>query len=254
MPVGCGSGTHPQLDAKKENAMHTNFEMRDEMLGRPVFGSDGKKLGKLSSYEGDAFIVEKGLLFPKDYSLYCRHIARADEKGIYLDRPADYYVELYESGGKAEESHAGSQMSETQSTAGEIRIPVAEEKLEVGKSMRETGAVRLKKDIVTEQKSVTVPVTREEVHVERVPASDRAVEPGEAAFQQQTISVPVHEEELEIHKRPVVKEEVRVSKRDYQTEQRADATVRRENVEVEPEGNVDRMEKLDKEDEGKKLI
>ena len=228
--------------------MDTNFRLSDDMLGRPVFGSDGKKLGKLQSFEGDAFIVEKGFLFPKDYSLYCRHIASANDEGIHLDRPADYYLDLYESGGKSERLEGrdeGRLTGSAASSTGDIRVPVAEEQLEVNKNLRETGAVRLKKEVVTEQKQISVPVTREEVHVERIPGSGRAAEPGEATFQQQTISVPVHEEELEIRKRPVIKEEVRVSKRDYQTEQRADATVRREDVHVEPEGNVDRTDKSD---------
>jgi uncharacterized protein (TIGR02271 family) len=88
------------------------------------------------------------------------------------------------------------------------------------------------KDVRTEQKEVSVPVTREEVHVERVPA-EGTQPPGEAAFRDQTVSVPVHEEEVEIRKRPVVKEEVRVGRTRREEERRADVDVRREEARIE---------------------
>jgi uncharacterized protein (TIGR02271 family) len=97
---------------------------------------------------------------------------------------------------------------------------------------RQTGEVRVHKDVVTEHKQVSVPVTREQVHVERVPAKGTEA-PGEAAFKDETFSMPVREEEVEIRKRPVVKEEVRVGRTRRQEERRADADVRREEARIE---------------------
>jgi len=48
----------------------------------------------------------------------------------------------------------------------------SEEELEVGTTKRETGRVRLRKHVVTENVQTTVPVQREEVRVEREPITD----------------------------------------------------------------------------------
>jgi uncharacterized protein (TIGR02271 family) len=82
------------------------------------------------------------------------------------------------------------------------------------------------------QEQVTVPVTREEVHVERVPAG-RGASDQEAGFAGQDVSGPVMEEEVVVSKRPVVREEVRISKRSRQEERPVSANVRREEVEIE---------------------
>ncbi len=115
-------------------------------------------------------------------------------------------------------------------------MPVVEEQLDVVKRERDAGEVRLRKDVITETKHVEVPVTREEIRVERVPASDRAVASGEPSFDEKSISVPLREEEIEIRKRPVVKEEVRLHKERVVEQRAADEEVRRERVEIEGDG------------------
>jgi len=79
---------------------------------------------------------------------------------------------------------------------------------------------------------VTVPVTREEVRVERVPAG-RDASAGESDFASQDVAVPVMEEEVTVSKRPVVREEVRISKQSRQEQRPVRAQVRREEVEIE---------------------
>lgn len=116
-------------------------------------------------------------------------------------------------------------------------MPLVEEELSVEKHAREAGPVRVRKDVVTEEKQVTVPVTREEVHVERVPSTGEAGA-GTSAFREQEVTMPVREEEIEIHKRPVVKEEVRVSKQARQEEKSASATLRKEVADVDEGGRV----------------
>jgi len=87
---------------------------------------------------------------------------------------------------------------------------------------------------VTEHKEFTVPVTREEVRVERV-AAPPGTEPGPGAFQESTVTVPIVEEEVEIHKRPVVREEIRVTKTPHEEKERVSADVRKEKAEVRKE-------------------
>jgi len=117
----------------------------------------------------------------------------------------------------------------------EVRVPVTEEQLVPKKQDQETGAVQVKKTVVEEMKTVEVPVRREEVHVERVPA-DRPLAPGEKTFTDETIRVPIHEEQMTVEKRPHVTGEVVVSKESHQEQVPVSGTVRREQVDVDRSG------------------
>jgi len=96
----------------------------------------------------------------------------------------------------------------------------------------ETGRVTLGKEIVSEQRTLEVPVTREEVTIDR-----RAVEPRPSdkpiAETSRTIEVPVHEERVEVKKQPVVYEEVGVRKDQVTRTERVSDQVRREELHVE---------------------
>jgi uncharacterized protein (TIGR02271 family) len=220
--------------------IHDRSEVRE---GMTVFSSDGEKLGKVQSCDAGGFVVEKGFFFPTEYLARFDQIASVDGDEIRLGMTKEGFVSAMKSassGWGANESSgsaitsAGTERSTTRRSGEDIRVPISEEQLDVVKHDREAGEVRLRKEVVHETKRVDVPVTREEVHVERVPVSERRdVVPGDKAFQQDTVSVPVHEEEIEVRKRPVVKEEVRLRK-DRVTEQRAaEADVRSERVEIE---------------------
>jgi len=53
------------------------------------------------------------------------------------------------------------------------------------------------------------------------------------------IRIPVKEEQVQVEKKPVAKEEVRVGKRQVQDTEKVEGTVRKEQVKVEREGDVD---------------
>jgi uncharacterized protein (TIGR02271 family) len=117
------------------------------------------------------------------------------------------------------------------------RLQLREEELIPRKRTVQTGEVRLQTDVVEEQRTVEVPVTHEEVYVERH-AVDRRPSDRPISDQNETITVPVSEEEVTVEKRAVVYEEVEVGKRSVQETEAVDATVRREEVRVEDKGNV----------------
>jgi len=117
----------------------------------------------------------------------------------------------------------------------ELRVPLMEEEVVVQKATKETGAVRIHKNVVEEERQVTVPLRREEVIVERTPINRSATAmPADAhPFEDQRFAIPVHEEEFELIKRPVVKEEVCVRRVSHEEQRAATATVRHEELEVE---------------------
>ena len=79
----------------------------------------------------------------------------------------------------------------------------SEERLNVGTRTEEAGRARLRKHVVTEQQTVNVPVTREEVTIEREPITEANAD---QAFDGPAISEEEHEVVLH-EERPVVEKE-----------------------------------------------
>lgn len=121
-------------------------------------------------------------------------------------------------------------------SAGTQKIQVKEEQINVHKQPVQTGEVRVRKEVHTEHKTIEVPVKKEEVVIERRPGSGQAASAGVGGNQE--IRVPVSEEQVHIEKTPVVKEEVTVGKRSVTDTERTSATVRKEEVKVEQSGDV----------------
>ncbi|MGI8571663.1 MAG: DUF2382 domain-containing protein [Solirubrobacteraceae bacterium] len=111
----------------------------------------------------------------------------------------------------------------------------SEEELRVGTRQQETGRVRLRKYVVTEQVQKTVPVSREEVRVEREPITEanreQALSGPEIAESEH--EVVLHEEEPVVEKRTVPKERVRLEKDTVTDERELSEEVRKERIESE---------------------
>src|SRR5262249_9740746 len=79
-------------------------------------------------------------------------------------------------------------------TAGEQKMPVHEEELRARKQPVEAGEVKVRKEVHTEQKTVAVPVEREEVVVERHPVGERPASAADIKAGEE-IRIPVQEEQ-----------------------------------------------------------
>ena len=122
----------------------------------------------------------------------------------------------------------------------------SEEELRVGTTTRETGRARLRKYIVTEDVTTTVPVEREEVRIEREPITNanRDAATSGADLSEEEHEVVLHEEEVVVDKRVVPKERVRLDKDVTTAERHVSEGVRKEQVELldaddEPAQGVD---------------
>jgi uncharacterized protein (TIGR02271 family) len=111
----------------------------------------------------------------------------------------------------------------------------SEEELRVGTMERESGRVRLKKYVVEDEVTRTVPVRREEARLEREPITDGNV--GAAtdgpAISEEEHEVVLHEEEPVIQKQAVPKERVRLDKDAPMHERQVSDTIRKEQIEVD---------------------
>lgn len=209
-----------------------------------VRSSDGANLGKIILIETDHFIVEKGFFFPKDHAIRLSLVREVRDDEVWLAASR----EELERGEGAFASSGGVRRGERELREDEQRMQLSEEELEARKRVREAGEVSIRKDVVTERRQVDVPVTREEVHVERAPASASTEGTGEP-FREETIRVPIREEEVEVTKRPRVREEVRVAKTAHQEERRVEGEVRREEARVERSGEAGPLRGIPDDDE-----
>ena len=118
----------------------------------------------------------------------------------------------------------------------------SEEELRVGKTERETGRVRLRKHVVSDEVTKTVPVKREEIRVEREPITDANVGDATAGpdLSDEEHEVVLHEEEVVTEKRVVPKERVRMDKDVEVEDKTVTEDVRREEIEVDGGAGVDR--------------
>lgn len=105
-----------------------------------------------------------------------------------------------------------------------------EEELNVGTERVQTGRARLRKRVVTEQETVTVPVEREEVEVVREPISGGEARGG--TLGEEDVEVTLSEERPVVDKNVVAKERVGLDKNVVQDQERIQAEVGREEVEV----------------------
>ena len=126
----------------------------------------------------------------------------------------------------------------TQATGnrGQRRIQLLGEVLRVHKDRVQTGEVTFRKQVVTENQQVEVPVRREELIVERAPV-ENAETNAQVGADEQEIRVPLSEERVRVEKKPVVKEEVVVGKKEVEDVKNVGDTVRHEELRTERQGS-----------------
>lgn len=117
-------------------------------------------------------------------------------------------------------------------------IELREEELHVNKNKVQAGEVKIGKHVVSEEKSVTVPVEHEEVVVTRH-AVDRDADPSQIGADSASVKVPVMAEQVSTNVTARVVEEVEVGKRTVQENKTVTDTVRKEQLDMDTDGNVD---------------
>jgi len=164
---------------------------------------------------------------------------RTDEAWAILHRQGAYNKQNMSAAATATATSATSSTS-TRGTAartsGEQTMQLHEEQLHANTVPVKTGEVHVRKEVVTENKTLHVPVTHEEVVIERRPASGHAssgqIREGEE------VRIPLTEERVHVSKETVAREEVSVGKRKVTDTETVSGSVRKEQVKVEKEGDA----------------
>jgi uncharacterized protein (TIGR02271 family) len=199
------------------------------------------------------------------------HLSRQEEQELYRYYSLDYDTSGYSSTGAAgaagaDRDYAGSQDRVSQDRVSQDRVSQdrvsqdrvsqdrvegrghdtsgpntddamtrSEERLNVGTETREAGRARLRKHVVTERQQVEVPVSREEVRVEREPITDanRGSAHGGPAITEEEHEVVLREERPVVDKETVPVERVRLGTETVRDTETVGDEVRHEEIEVD---------------------
>jgi uncharacterized protein (TIGR02271 family) len=235
--------------------MSWTTESRQIMTGDEVYGSDGDKVGTVAEVQPGYLVVAKGFFFPTDYYIPMSAVASTGDGQVYLNVAKDAALN---SGWDTVPDAVPAAMTGTDtiitdvdrstidqtvdvdrmtaarvSEEDEIRIPVMEEELTATVRQQEAGAVHIEKRVVTEERTLDVPVTEERIRVERRVVDRAATSADAGAFEETVIDVPLRSETVDVQKHARVAEEVTVSKDAVQRTEQVRGTVRHEEVYVD---------------------
>ena len=245
------------LNNNNDNDNNNNNKIDwNDVIKKEARGSEDEDLGEVKETGQDYVLVQKGMInkekfyIPKnmvesyDGSVLRFNLSKEEVKNRYM-RDSPPLVDEY-GWSSAEESKANVSETDTES-----RIPLIEERLNVDKRAS-TEEATITKEPVTETKTVEVPVTHEEITIEKRPLSKSntsTAETAEAPVDSKTeIKIPLKKEVVEVTKQPYVKEEVVVKKKPVTETRQVNEQVRSEKISNNSNSSNDgREEKIKKE-------
>jgi uncharacterized protein (TIGR02271 family) len=246
----------------------TTTENLQDLTGRTAVDADGAKIGKIGQVYVDdqtsqpLWVTITTGMFGTRESFAPLYGSRADGDTLHLavtrdmvkDAPgvdADGHIGpdenealyTYYAGhlGQGAEYPGDARENHDQGQAGDVSGPVAddamtrsEERLHVGTEQVEAGRARLRKYVVTEQVTTTVPVSHEEVRVEREPITDdnRGAALSGQEITEEEHEVVLHAERPVVQKEAVPVERVRLGTETVTGEQEVSEEVRKEQIDA----------------------
>ena len=204
----------------------------DEVIKKEARGKNDEDLGEVQEVGDTYVLVQKGLISKHKFYIP-KYLAEGYDGNTLWFKVSEEEAKstFVRDSAPAADEYARYKTSDVPSDI-ETRIPVIEERLNVQKRESSREAT-ITKEPVTEKKTVEVPVTREEVTIERRPASETTGTATEGPVQsREKIKVPLKKEEVEVTKQPYVKEEVSVKKKPVTETRRVSEEVRSERVNV----------------------
>ncbi len=211
-----------------------------DLANREVTANPADSYGSSQGYgSSDLHGTLSNLSVPEDRSRYLGHRFGSGQDGAVVTvnagtRASEAETILRRCGADLGEN-AGSydySAAQTNNTEGAQNIQLLGEILRVQKERVSRGEVTIRKEVITENQTVQVPVTREELVIERhavdgnTPATGNIGDTG-------TIRIPLTEETASIDKSTVVREEVAVGKKPVQEVRDLSGEVRHEELVVD---------------------
>ncbi|APF28002.1 hypothetical protein NPD7_708 [Clostridium sporogenes] len=123
----------------------------------------------------------------------------------------------------------------------DMKMQLREEQMKISNSKIQTGEVSIHKEVLTEEKNITVPVKREELVIEKTVCDPQFHDKSEGHTE--TIRIPIKEERIDIHKQPVDLEDVSVSKDQYEEVKHITETLKKEVPHISINGDAKIVDK-----------
>ena len=185
----------------------------NDVIKKEARGTNDEDFGEVQDIQGNYVLVQKGIIdkekfyIPKDQAesydgdVLRFRISQEDLNQFQHEPPSIW------------DSDSTQDTTTYERDTNEERIPLSEERLDVSKESQEDQATITKKP-VTETKTVEVPLTREEISIERRPASGQT-EAQSPIQSEEEITIPLKREEAQVSKKPYVKEEAVIKKKAF---------------------------------------
>ena len=191
--------------------MSTNNIDWNDVIKKEVRGNDDEDFGEVQDIQGNYVLVQKGIINKEKFYIP-KDRAESYDGNILKFRFSEQELNQYQREPPSIwDSDNIKETTTNERETNEESIPLTEERLDVSKVSQENQATITKKP-VTETKTVEVPLTREEVSIERRPASGQT-EAQSPIQSQEEIKIPLKREEAQVSKKPYVKEEAVVKKK-----------------------------------------
>jgi uncharacterized protein (TIGR02271 family) len=220
----------------------------NDVIKKEARGKNDEDLGKVQEVGDTYVLVQKGLISKErfyipqsevegyDGDVLRFKISEDDIRSKYLgDMPPSVSSSVDDNTNNNEEENIAKQ-EESEST----RVPLVEEKLNVSKREVTYKEATLIKEPVTETKTVEVPVTHEELIVERRPPTEATTSQDELkppVTTREEIKIPLKKEEFEVKKEPYVKEEAVIKKKRVEERKTITEDVKSEKLVDDSAGN-----------------
>ena len=213
--------------------MSSNIDWND-VIKKEARGLNDADFGEVQEVTTDFVITQKGLIDIETFGIPKEKAESYDGSVLRFNVSEDEAFSKYRGeageGGEIEDDAVERPSQEKENSfTGEVETPlqstkdieteesttalIVEERVDVSTRTEEDTATIIKKPMV-ETKTIEVPVTHEEISIERrKPSGEQTYTEQKPVTSTEEIEIPVKREEIEVNKRPYVKEEIIVKKK-----------------------------------------
>jgi uncharacterized protein (TIGR02271 family) len=202
--------------------MSSNIDWND-VIKKEARGINDADFGEVQEVTTDFVITQKGLIDVETFGIPKDRAESYDGSVLRFNVSEDEAFSKFRWEGEVEGVEDASTINtmETQLLSNQdseneeltTTVPLMKERIDVSKRTEEDTATIVKKPI-TETKTIEVPVTHEEISIERrKPTGEQTYTEQKPVTSQEEIEIPVKREEIEVNKRPYIREEVVVKKK-----------------------------------------
>ena len=187
----------------------------NEVIKKEARGANNEDFGEVQDVSNGYVFVQKGIINKEKFFIPQDKVQSFDGSvlrlGLSEDEVSNYQRDSFPTSSSPTQSESATTTSK--GVEEEVTVPITEEKLEVNKRVENSQAT-ITKEPVTETKTVEVPVTHEEVSIERrQPVGGQTEASQGPVTSKEEMEIPLKREQADVSKTPYVKEEVSIKKK-----------------------------------------